>query len=140
MKTVFRVPQRIHHGLILVTRVAERHGDGAPVSLEEVAKMDRISQGFLEEIAASLRSADIIRGRRGAGGGYVLGRNPEQITVADVVTAIEGPVGIVDCLGQQGACVLEGKCTSRDIWSSVQQQLMGFLAAKTIADVIHSRV
>ena len=135
MRTLFKVPLKVHHGLLLVTNLAERSVGNVLVPLEEIARKEGISQGFLEEIARLLRSAGLIEGKRGAGGGYALTRKPEDITVADVVLAIEGPVALVECLGALGACRLERSCTNRNVWSKVQGQLMDTLRDMTVAEV-----
>ncbi len=136
MKSFLKVPQKVHHGLLLVSDLAERYGSDEPLTLAEIAEKERISQGFLEEIAALLRSGGIIEGRRGAGGGYVLAKDPSALTVADVITAIEGPVALVDCLADMGACALSSRCTNRNVWSAVQNQILSLLSTMTIARVL----
>lgn len=136
MQTLFKVPMRVHHGLLLITDLAERFEAGTPMSLEEIANKEKISQGFLEEIASRLRSAKLIKGKRGAGGGYVLTHDPKDITVANVITAIEGERLSVECLGDSGAEALADKDPHGEIWRKVQGQVMATLYGMTIKDVL----
>ncbi len=136
MSNLFKVPLKVHHGLLLVTHLAERFDVGTPTTLEEVADKEQISQGFLEEIAALLRSGGIIEGRRGPSGGYLLVKNPAHLTVADVIAAIDGPLALVDCLDGNVGCMMAEKCTSRGVWAKVQKQITSTLTGMTISDVI----
>ena len=135
MKTFFKVPLKVHHGLLIVAALAEQYG-GDPVPLDVVAKSARLSQGFLEEVAASLRAAKLITGKRGPRGGYVLARTPEELTVADVIAAIEGPVTVVDCMKGGKGCLLATNCRTKSVWDAVQSQIMKTLSRVTIDDLV----
>lgn len=134
MKSFLKVPKKVHHGLLLVAELASRP-ENEPVSLEAIAEKEEISQGFLEEIVAPLRAAGIVRGVRGAGGGYVLARAAESITVAEVIAALEGPMTLVDCLNDQGHCGKRGRCVNHDLWRLVQMQMVGALRKVTVAQI-----
>lgn len=136
MKSFLKVPQKAHHGLLIVSELAEHHSDGRPLSLDEIAQKSGISRKFLEEVAGLLRKAGIIEGRRGAAGGYLLKIDPYELTVAEVMAAIEGPVALVDCLKKGVSCPMAAECNSYDVWSRVQGQINDTLSQMTIADVI----
>lgn len=114
-------------------QLALRHETKQVLSLEGVAKAERISQGYLEEVARLLRSAGLIAGRRGAGGGYVLAKQPSDITVANVVTALEGKTWTPECVG---APVRRRTSANDSIWRKVQGQVMATLHGMTLADLI----
>ena len=137
MKTLFSIPRRVQHGLLLATYLAERSTERRPIPLEEVARNEGISQGFLEEIAAFLRSSGIIAGRRGVGGGYVLAKQPHEVTVADVIAAIEGRGWAEHCLGESAEAPIRN---GRNIWQKVQGQVMATLYNVTLADVVAEHV
>lgn len=134
MKTFLTIPQKVHHGMLIVTDLAVKYAIGRSMSLEEISRKEGISQGFLEEIAARLRSGGLIKGRRGAGGGYVLTRDPAKLTVAEVITAIEGPLALVECLGEDNTCALTASCANRDICGRIQKRISGLLAEMTVAE------
>ncbi|KPJ85480.1 hypothetical protein AMJ57_02975 [Parcubacteria bacterium SG8_24] len=130
-----RIPQKVHYALLLVTDLARVYDSRVPLSLAAVAEQEGVSRGFLEEVAGHLREAGLIEGRRGASGGYILQRRPEEITVNDLIVAIEGPLAMVECLGG-GHCVLSGSCPSRDVWRKVQARLLQTLSGITIAEMV----
>jgi len=130
---VLKVPQKVDHALLLLRLLAERHGAGLPLSLEDVARAEQVSQGYLEEVARLLRAAGLVAGKRGAGGGYVLAKAPTDITVADVMIAIEGRTWTAECLGEAPK---RARVAANDlIWRKVQGQVMTTLRGMTIADV-----
>jgi len=134
MKSFFKVPLKVHHGLLLVTELALRYGSGRVATLQEVAETAGISQGFLEQVARSLRRAGIIAGTRGAGGGYRLALAPDKLTVADILAAIEGPVAVIDCLSDEKSCALADSCANRDVWMKIRHQILDTLKHLTITE------
>ncbi|OGL72378.1 hypothetical protein A3C96_02835 [Candidatus Uhrbacteria bacterium RIFCSPHIGHO2_02_FULL_60_10] len=133
MKTFLDVPQKVHHGLWLATELAGVFRSGRALSLETVSRRAGISQGYLETIAGALRRAELISGQRGQGGGYRLARDPWEISVAEIIAAIEGPLDVVPCLG--GApCDLVDECANRDVWSRLRAQMVDFLAGTSVAE------
>jgi len=134
MRSFFKVPQRVHHALLLMTELAQRTGSGRAVTLQEVAVAAGISQGFLEQVALLLRRSGLIVGRRGAGGGYRLAVELKDLTVADVIAAVEGPVSVVECLGDHATCILAGSCSNRGVWAEINRQIMGTLSRMTLTE------
>ncbi|MFH2062982.1 MAG: Rrf2 family transcriptional regulator [bacterium] len=134
MRQFLRVPQRVHNAVILMADLAE-YGSVDLVSLNEVAERNGLSRGFLEEVVVPLREAGLVEAKRGVGGGYKLARAPGEISVADIVTAIEGPVAFVDCLGAV-QCPAAGSCSSKRVWAGVQQRVEESLAGMSLAEVI----
>ena len=136
MKSFLKVPQKVHHALLIVADLAVQYGSDTPISLSAIAERSGLSQGFLEEIAAPLREAGIIEGRRGAKGGYILATDPADITVGDIIAAIEGPIALVDCFDDAIGCTLAPLCTTQNVWYRVQQQITSTLADMTISDIV----
>ncbi|MBU1349156.1 Rrf2 family transcriptional regulator [Patescibacteria group bacterium] len=134
-KALFRVPMRAHNGLVLMTALAAAYPSKIPMSLEDIATKEGMSQGFLEDIANDLRRAKLITGRRGKGGGYVLAKPPKRMTVRAVLEAVEGPITLVDCLGSGVACPTGHRCASRRIWKKVQDSITSSLGSVTLADL-----
>jgi Rrf2 family protein len=135
-----KVPRRVHNALLIVTDLAERHEAGAFVSLADIAVRERVSAGYLEEIAASLKTNGLIVGKRGTGGGYALARGPKEITIADVITAIEGPHALAVPGTDVGvAGILSKNCASWTVWNVVQANIAETLTGMTLADVLATR-
>ncbi len=126
------------HALLIVADLATQYGCGTPMSLHSIAERSGLSQGFLEEIATPLREASIIKGRRGAKGGYVLAKDPIDITVGDVIVALEGPIALVDCFDDTVGCALAPLCATQDVWYRVQRQVTSTLTEMTISDIVEA--
>jgi Rrf2 family protein len=118
-----------------MTALTAAYPSKSPVSLENVAKTEDLSQGFLEDIANDLRRVKLITGRRGKNGGYVLAKPPKRITVSSVLEALEGPIALLDCLGSAAACPSGHRCASRKIWKKIQDRIEASLASVTLADL-----
>ena len=104
---------------------------------EQLASAQRIPPKFLESILSQLRSAGLVASQRGAVGGYQLARPAEEISVADVIRELEGPIATVrgerpDDLEYEGAA--EGL---RDVWLDLRTQIRGVLEQTTLADLVH---
>ena len=112
------------------------HGEG-PTSVRDIAERTGLPQPYLEQILLALKGAGLVRSKRGVGGGYVLARTPEQITLAQIVSAVDGPIQAGD-FGRphtDGACDHEGQCVLLAIWGDVGGRMKSLLEAYTLADL-----
>jgi Rrf2 family protein len=111
--------------------------DASPTSVRDIAERTGLPQPYLEQILLALKGAGLVRSKRGVGGGYVLARAPEEITLADIVSAVDGPITLGD-FGephQNGACDHEGQCVLLAVWGAVGEVMRRHLDAYTLADV-----
>ncbi len=129
MANFFRISARCHDGLLFMSQLSVRT---APLTIEEAAGRFS-SPGYLEQIVAPLRAAGLVSGKRGPGGGYVLARAPEKITVREVVEALEGRITLVAC--QEGACSRDQVCSSKEIWNTLQTTISQALEGVTLAAI-----
>ncbi len=109
-----------------------------PTSVRDIADRTGLPQPYLEQILLALKGAGLVRSKRGVGGGYVLARPAEEITLAQIVSAVDGPIVLGD-FGephQNGACDHEGQCVLLAIWADVGAQMRRLLDATTLADVV----
>lgn len=83
------------YGVTLMIDLAMYQGEG-PISLKSIAERQNLSEHYLEQLIAPLRNAGLVRSVRGAYGGYVLTKSPEEITIGDVIRVLEGPISVVD--------------------------------------------
>ncbi len=132
MHPFFKVSSRCHDGLLFMGKLAGRHAAGAPLTVDEAAGA-HLSAGYLEQIVAPLRAAGLVAGKRGPGGGYQLTRAPQKITVREVIEALEGKIGIVDCHG--GTCPRTAGCGSRRVWDALQRRVGETFESMTVADI-----
>ena len=105
------------------------HYDKGPIRLGEIAKRQDISVKYLEQLIIPLKQGNFIRSVRGPKGGHMLTRPPEEISVGQIVTALEGGTELTDCVGNPDECRRSGGCLTRCIWKDV---------SKTIYDQLHS--
>lgn len=113
------------------------HEQDGPTSVRDIAERTGLPQPYLEQILLALKGAGLVRSKRGVGGGYVLARRPEEITLAEVVSAVDGPIQAGD-FGKphtNGACNHEGQCVLLAIWGDVGRKMRDALAAYTLADI-----
>jgi len=134
-----KLSAREQYGLRAMIELGMRHGRG-PVSLNEVAEAQGVSLGYLEQIVPALKEADLVRSTRGARGGYELSRSPLDITVGDVVRALqEGYIVPLKCITgseAQESCEREEICAARDVWKKVHEGIVEVLDATTLADLV----
>jgi Rrf2 family iron-sulfur cluster assembly transcriptional regulator len=113
------------------------HADGTPTSVRDIADRTALPQPYLEQILLAVKGAGLVRSKRGVGGGYVLARDPSEITLAEIVSAVDGPIEVGD-FGrphQNGACDHEGQCVLLAVWADVGEHMRRLLENQTLADV-----
>lgn len=111
------------------------HSRESPVSLAEVSERQHLSLSYLEQLFSRLRRQGLVRSVRGPGGGYRLGRSAEEITVADIILAVDEPVDVTRC-GGKGNCHRNSRCLTHDLWTELSHKLQDFLSARSLADVL----
>jgi Rrf2 family iron-sulfur cluster assembly transcriptional regulator len=121
------------YGLLLTIFLADYSGSD-PKPISEIASFFNLPQAFLEQIALDLRRAHLVSAKRGKDGGYFLTREPNRISVIEVIEAAEGPLQIVTCQG--GKCASSPKCTTHDFWLVLQKHIHKTLREITLADLV----
>jgi Rrf2 family protein len=112
--------------------------EDAPTSVRDLAERTGLPQPYLEQILLSLKGAGLVRSKRGVGGGYVLARSADLITLAEIVAAVDGPINAGD-FGEphrNGACDHEGQCVLLEVWADVGNHMREHLASYTLADMV----
>jgi Rrf2 family protein len=118
--------------------LALRGDPPTPVSVRDIAERTGLPQPYLEQILLALKGAGLVRSKRGVGGGYVLARPPEAITLGQIVSAVDGPIAVGD-FGrphENGACEHEGQCVLLEIWAEVGEHMRHHLDSFTLADIV----
>lgn len=135
--TAFHVSTRGEYGMRLMVDLARNWGKGS-VSLHAVAERESLPEAYLEQLVATLRRAGLVTGKRGAGGGYTLSREPSGITAGEVVRALEGPIEPQICTAEGDPimnCVHEPSCGTRLVWLRLQETIAKALDALTLAEL-----
>jgi Rrf2 family protein len=134
---VMQVSRKIDYALRAVIYLTFQN-DQRPCSVSEIAAREGIPKKFLEKIIQSLIHHGLVRSTRGAQGGYTLAKDPQSVTFKDVIEAIEGPVSVNVCVGDNGdrnACLLYPHCAMLWVWREAQKRVMEVFAKTTLADV-----
>lgn len=131
-----RFSTRGHYGLKAMFDLAQHYG-AVPVSLKSVARRQNLSESYLEQLIATLRKAGLVKSVRGAQGGYILARNPEEIRVGDVLRTLEGPVAPVECVNEVDPkkCDEADFCITRTVWARIRDSIAQVLDSITLADL-----
>ncbi len=130
--------QRSEAGVRLLIDLARRRGDG-PASLSEVARIEGLSQSFLEQVIIPLRKAGFVRSYQGVRGGYELARVPEEIGMGEVMSVLEGSLAPMFCVGvepERDVCALEDNCGTRVLWARVRDGIVDALDKTTLAELM----
>ncbi|NTU70303.1 MAG: Rrf2 family transcriptional regulator [Coriobacteriia bacterium] len=130
-----RLTAKSEYGVLASIDLACNFGDG-PVSAREIAERRAIPPRFLEQLFVALRRAGIVTAVRGAKGGFVLTRDPSEITVLDVVEALEGPLQASVCdSGRESGCVKSGSCAAGPVWARATAALKDVFDSTTLASL-----
>ena len=113
-----------------------KNADGGPQSIKAISEREGIPEAYLEQLIAPLKRAGLVTSTRGAQGGYTLARAPEEITVGDVLRALEGGLNLVDCLEEEDVCGKSCACASRIVWMKLRDGLNAIVDGITLRDMI----
>jgi Rrf2 family protein len=144
------ISTRSRYGFRALAQLARNQSSG-PVSLSAIAEDELIPIRYLEQIFGKLRSAGLVAGRRGPGGGYMLCRSADEITLLEVVEILEKNFLPVDCLDDSGECAarvdpetricsLQETCVTRPLWIAMRARYKDFLGRHSIEDLILYRI
>lgn len=111
------------------------NGQEGPVTLAEISENQGISLSYLEQLFAALRSKQLVRGVRGPGGGYYLGREADEISIANIICAVDEWVEFTRCRGKEN-CHGGQRCLTHSLWNDLSERIYLFLEDITLADLI----
>lgn len=130
---------KTEYGLRAILDLAYHHGNG-PIQVKQISARERIPVRFLEQVMATLKCAGLVDSVRGPRGGYMLSRPPEQISLSEVIVAVEGPINVMECITESSTeCDAVPICVIRDVWSDVQKAVLDTLKATNLRDLCEQR-
>lgn len=131
-----KISTKGRYALRLMLDLAVYH-TGEPISLKDVARRQTISEKYMEQIISVLNKAGYVRGIRGAQGGYVLARAPEEYTVGMILRLTEGDLAPVACVGQAPMpCERRASCVTLRVWEQVYEAVSGVVDHITLQDLV----
>src|SRR6202142_663045 len=136
---------KAEYGVRVMVELARRAGED-PIPLTEIAEHDGLPLAYLEHLVARLRKAGLVDSRRGSRGGYLLARSPTEITMAEVVEALEGSIAPIECISESSdgsiVCSRESGadhiCPTKLLWTRVRFSIVTTLRETTLADLVIS--
>ncbi len=130
-----KISTRGRYGLRALVDLALYQNDKA-IPLREISERERISEQYLEQLFASLRKAGVVSSVRGAHGGYLLNKEPENITAGDVIRILEGPIRPVNCVTEDFECEQEDECVTHELWGLLSEKMGEVLDSYTLQDLV----
>lgn len=126
---------RARYATRAMIELALHHGK-VPLSLAVIAKNEGISQKYLKQLMGPLKRAGLVRVIRGKSGGFVLSLLPSQITLADILYAVEGSMSLLDCVTEPNVCHRHSECMSRATWIELSAVINAYLKSTTLEEVV----
>ncbi len=114
--------------------LAMQHRSG-PVTLAEISQRQKISLSYLEQLFAKLRRRMLVDSVRGPGGGYCLAKDMGQVSVADIILAVDEPIDATQCGGKQN-CHDDQKCITHDLWAKLNEHILDYLGGVTLKQLV----
>ncbi len=130
-----KLSTRGRYGTRAMLDLALHYGNG-PILVKDIADRQDVSERYLEQILVALKVAGLVRSTRGSGGGFVLARSPDKITVGEIMRAIEGSTAPVACVDNPTVCTRQNACVMYDIWKDVKIAIDGVLDAVSLQDMV----
>jgi len=131
---MMRLTKLADYGILLLTCLASAPA-GELYNARDLAAKSRMPQPTVSKLLKVLMRAGLVGSRRGVRGGYVLARPADTISVAQIIGAIEGPIGVTECTTSPGACAMEEVCTLRPGWGRVNRVILSSLQGLTLAEM-----
>jgi Rrf2 family protein len=127
---------RSSYGLRAIIHLAKSYQKG-PYSLAKIAQAEKISQAYLERLFSRLKKAGLVISAKGVAGGYQLAKKPSEISIFELIEALEGPISVFHCLNSKGGvfCGKEG-CPSVKVYQKVQKAIVYSLKSMSLKDLI----
>lgn len=130
---MIRLTRQTDYGVLLLTYFAS-HPERA-YTARELAEATGITPAMVSKVLKLLSQSDLLTSQLGVKGGYSLARDPEHVTVREIVDVLEGPISITVCADGSGSCEQEGRCPVESNWRTINQAIHGALEAITLADM-----
>jgi Rrf2 family transcriptional regulator, cysteine metabolism repressor len=129
-----KISTKGRYGLRAMIELAIKYGQG-PVMLSTLASELGVSRKYLHTLLVSLKAGELVRSIKGPGGGFVLAKAPEQISLDTIIYALEGELSVVECVLDAAVCKKTGHCVARDVWEEVGQAMHQVLSKKTLSEL-----
>lgn len=131
---MIRIGKLTDYAMLIVSRLAKT--EGALLSATALAEEVHLSSTTVSKVLKILSEANLVKSVRGAEGGYLLAKSAAEITVADIITAMEGDFAITECCELSNQCAIHSICAMRDNWRKINKAIQAMLSGLTILDML----
>lgn len=114
------------------------HHEDSPVTLSDIGQRQKISLSYLEQLFAKLRHSELVDSVRGPGGGYRLAKALNEVSVADIILAVDEPMDTTQCGGKEN-CLNDEKCMTHDLWAKLNELIFDYLGAVTLQQLVDAQ-
>lgn len=134
---ILKLSTKGEYGLRAMFELAKYYGDG-PIPLKIVAQKQELSEPYLEQLLGLLRKGGLIDSVRGAQGGYILAKSPNEIQIGEIIRILEGPILPVDCVNDEKNinCSRFYECAARHVWEKVKVSIIDVLDSMTLGNIL----
>jgi Rrf2 family transcriptional regulator, cysteine metabolism repressor len=134
---MIRLSTKGRYGTRLMLNLAQHHGNGTrAIILKDISDEEGISIRYLEQIIIPLKINRLVKSIRGAGGGYILGRDPADIKLSEILHALEGNCCLVECAEDPDYCEKIDTCPTFEIWKGATEMLKDYFERITLKDIV----
>jgi len=132
-----RLSTKGRYGVLAMVELALHYGQG-PVSIKEISEKQKFSDSYMEQLFSTLKNSGLVRSLRGAHGGYVLARKPSDITVGDIIRALEGPIELAECINENDSydCAKSLECLTRGLWEDMRDSINDVIDHRSLQDLL----
>ena len=130
-----KISTKCRYGIRALVEIA-KNSSSSPMTRSSIAKSQGIPDSYLENILIALKHGNIVTSIRGAGGGFILSRPPEEIDLLDVYEVLQGSITLLDCVDCPEVCDRSGNCVVRPVWLEMQEAQKAVLRSKSIKNLI----
>lgn len=131
-----KISARTRYGLRILIDIAQHEADETPRSIGAISKSQGITSAFISRLAVPLKRAGLIHALRGITGGLRLAKSPADITLLDIMEALDGPVSILKCLSRPKSCRRRRGCPARSVWADLNTTIRDAFAAMSLSKVM----
>lgn len=125
---------KVRYAVRMMTDIM-KYSEGETVPLKDVADRQNLSKRYLSQLATPLKNAQLLKSVWGMNGGYMLARPGSEITIIEIMEAVEGPISIIDCISDGELCMRTDGCECRSLWIGLNDAIVSYLKKCTLEDL-----
>jgi len=132
---MFKVSAKLEYGLRAMILLAEDYPK-EKLSLSQMSEKEAMSREFLAQLMVNLKKANLVESYKGISGGFILAKNPSDITLREIIEALEGPIKLIECIHVNDTCARQNSCQSQKVWDFIESKILKLLEDITLEDLV----